>query len=126
MERSQQFYHGHPEANRTLRMDNGGLCHLCGRKAARRVEMHTPLWPAGPIMYGDCCAVKAEAALQALCAQAPSAAIAASPADKSRSGSQAGAGFAASGGLRRLWLTVTAATGLGLMVACIERLLHLS
>ena len=47
-----------------MRMDTGGLCQLCARKADQRVELYSPLWLAGPIMYGECCLPLAEAALR--------------------------------------------------------------
>ncbi len=62
--RGAEFYHTHREANRTMRMDTGGLCQLCARKADQRVELYSPLWIAGPIMYGECCLPLAEAALR--------------------------------------------------------------
>lgn len=63
---SHEYYASHPEGNRTLRMDGGGICQLCAGTASRRVELHSPLWPSGPILYGECCLPKAEAALRGL------------------------------------------------------------
>lgn len=62
--RGAEFYHTHREVNRTMRMDTGGLCQFCARKAEQRVELYSPLWQAGPIMYGECCLPQAEAALR--------------------------------------------------------------
>ncbi len=44
-------------------MEVGGICQLCARPAKQRVELHSPLWNAGPIMYGECCLPQAEEAL---------------------------------------------------------------
>ncbi len=57
------FYGGQADESRTLRMEMGGVCQLCARLAKQRVELHSPLWHAGPIMYGECCLPQAEEAL---------------------------------------------------------------
>lgn len=57
------FYGGQADESRTLRMEMGGICQLCARPAKQRVELHSPLWLAGPIMYGECCLPQAEEAL---------------------------------------------------------------
>ena len=105
------FYDSHPESDRTLRMDMGGLCHLCGRKAARRVEMFTPLWKAGPIMYGECCLPRAEAALL--------------PEPLTRYRQAAEGSEALPGSVSRtLWLTFAATAGFGVLALGLERLLQ--
>ena len=73
--RGAEFYHTHREVNRTMRMDTGGLCQYCARKADQRVELYSPLWQAGPIMYGECCLQLAEAALRKTAPEAPVAAV---------------------------------------------------
>ena len=57
------FYTSKTEDDRTLRMEMGGICQLCARPARQRVELHSPLWHAGPILYGECCLPQAEEAL---------------------------------------------------------------
>ncbi len=108
-----EFYSNHPEANRTLRMDSGGVCQFCARKSARRVELHSPLWQAGPIMYGECCLPRAEAAL-----------LTHSPGVRLHSASVYLPGTAA-GKPFKAWQAAAAATGLGAVVVWLERLLHL-
>ena len=103
------FYHSHREANRTMRMDTGGLCQYCARKAEQRVEMYSPLWQAGPIMYGECCLPQAEAALRqaAPMQAAPTRTLA-----------------LANRKPRKLWLTAAVTTGIGFIAIGIERLLQ--
>lgn len=60
-----RFYASQSGEDRTLRMEMGGVCQLCARPTRRRVELHSPLWAAGPILYGDCCLPRAEEALYA-------------------------------------------------------------
>ena len=72
--RGAEFYHTHREVNRTMRMDTGGLCQYCARKVDQRVELYSPLWLAGPIMYGECCLPQAEAALRKTAPNAPTTA----------------------------------------------------
>ena len=73
--RGAEFYHTHREVNRTMRMDTGGLCQYCARKADQRVELYSPLWQAGPIMYGECCLPQAEAALRQTAPKEPVVAV---------------------------------------------------
>ena len=59
------------------RSDTGGVCQLCARKADQRVELYSPLWQAGPIMYGECCLPLAEAALRSTAPEAGGTAVSA-------------------------------------------------
>jgi hypothetical protein len=77
--RGAECYHTHREVNRTMRMDTGGLCQYCARKADQRVELYSPLWLAGPIMYGECCLPLAEAALRKTAPEAAAAVITREP-----------------------------------------------
>lgn len=105
-----EFYYCNPELDRTLRMDMGGLCHLCGRKSARRVEMHTPLWKAGPIMYGECCLRRAETSLltESPRAHAAKQTFGEQPSDMSW----------------KLWLTFATTAGIAVLAIGLELLLH--
>ena len=106
-----QFYTTHPETNRTLRMDTGGLCQLCARKAEQRVELYSPLWQAGPLMYGECCLPQAEAALrETFPAPAFLKAAEAAPLRKPRP----------------VWLTAAVAAGVGFLAMSVERLLQVA
>jgi len=108
--RGAEFYHTHREVNRTMRMDTGGLCQYCARKADQRVELYSPLWQAGPIMYGECCLPQAEAALRKTAPKEPVAAVLTRKADTRKP--------------QTFWLTavITAITGFFSLSA--ERLLQ--
>jgi len=103
------FYSSHREANRTLRMDTGGLCQFCARKAERRVEMYSPLWQAGPIMYGECCLPLAEAVLRAAAPVKAAPTVLPKPADRRP---------------QKMWLTAAVAAGIGFLAIGVERLLQ--
>jgi len=106
--RGAEFYHTHREVNRTMRMDTGGLCQLCARKADQRVELYSPLWQAGPIMYGECCLPLAEAALRKTAPEA--AAVTARKPDGRKP--------------QTFWLTAMIAAAAGFFALSAERLLQ--
>ena len=108
--RGAEFYHTHPEVNRTMRMDTGGLCQLCARKANQRVELYSPLWQAGPIMYGECCLPLAEAALRKTAPEAANAAVIARTLNTRKP--------------QTFWLTALVAAVAGFFVLSAERLLQ--
>jgi len=106
-----EFFTSHPEADRTLRMDTGGICQYCARKAQQRVELYSPLWLAGPIMYGECCLPLAQAALQnpLPVQQVPTVMKLAEAPPKGR-----------------MWLTAAITAGIGFLAMGMQRLLQVT